>query len=44
VPLFREAARTGRHEVRLRGRYTLDVSFGDYPYAIRITPVRQEGS
>jgi hypothetical protein len=44
VPLFREAARTGRREVRLRGRYTLEVTFGDYPYAIRITPVREEGS
>jgi hypothetical protein len=36
--LFRKAARTGRREVELDGRYFIDVSFGDYPYAIRLTP------
>jgi hypothetical protein len=36
--LFRAAARTGRRSVRLRGRLYVDVSFGDYPYAIRFTP------
>jgi hypothetical protein len=39
VRLFRAAARTGRREVTLRGRYFIDVSFGDFPYAIRLTPV-----
>jgi hypothetical protein len=39
VRLFRVAARTGRRVVSLRGRYYLDVSFGDFPYAIRLTPV-----
>jgi hypothetical protein len=39
VRLFRAAARTGRRTVRLRGRWYLDVSFGDFPYAIRLTPV-----
>jgi hypothetical protein len=39
VRLFRAAARTGRREVTLHGRYFLDVSFGDFPYAIRLTPV-----
>src|SRR5919202_7021990 len=39
VRLFRAAARTGRREVTLRGRFFLDVSFGDFPYAIRLTPV-----
>jgi hypothetical protein len=39
VRLFRAAARTGRREVTLHGRYFVDVSFGDFPYAIRITPV-----
>jgi hypothetical protein len=36
--LFRTAARTGRTEVTARGRYWIDVEFGDFPYAIRLTP------
>ena len=39
VRVFRAAARTGRHTVTLHGRFYLDVSFGDFPYAIRLTPV-----
>jgi len=39
VRLFRAAARTGRRQLSLHGRYFLDVSFGDFPYAIRLTPV-----
>lgn len=39
VRLFRAAARTGRRTVTLHGRFYLDVSFGDFPYAIRLTPV-----
>jgi hypothetical protein len=38
VRLFREAARTGRRSVTLRGRLYVDVSFGDFPYALRFTP------
>jgi hypothetical protein len=38
VRLFRAAARTGRRAVTLDGRYFVDVSFGDFPYAIRLTP------
>jgi hypothetical protein len=38
VRLFRAAARAGRRTVTLRGRWYLDVSFGDFPYAIRLTP------
>jgi hypothetical protein len=38
VRVFRAAARTGRRTVTLRGRWYLDVSFGDFPYAIRLTP------
>jgi hypothetical protein len=40
VKLFGAAARSGRRELRLRGRYVLDVSFGDFPYAVRFTPRR----
>jgi hypothetical protein len=36
--LFRAAARTGARSVTLRGRFYVDVSFGDFPYAIRFTP------
>jgi hypothetical protein len=39
VRLFRAAARTGRREVSLHGRYFVDVAFGDFPYALRLTPV-----
>jgi hypothetical protein len=38
VRLFRAAARTGRRTVTVKGRWYLDVSFGDFPYAIRLTP------
>ncbi len=40
VKLFGEAARSGRRELRIDGRYVLDVSFGDFPYAVRFTPQR----
>jgi hypothetical protein len=36
--LFRTAARTGRTEVTAHGKYWIDVEFGDFPYAIRLTP------
>jgi hypothetical protein len=39
IRLFRAAARTGRRTVTVRGRYFIDVSFGDFPYAIRLTPL-----
>jgi hypothetical protein len=38
VKVFSAAARTGRTRVTLRGRLYVDVSFGDFPYAIRFTP------
>ena len=38
IRLFRDAARTGRTVVTAHGRYFVDVSFGDFPYAIRFTP------
>ena len=37
--LFHTARRTGRRTVALHGRLFVDVSFGDFPYAIRFTPV-----
>jgi hypothetical protein len=40
VELFRAAARSGRRELAIHGRYFVDVSFGDYPYVIRFTPRR----
>ena len=40
IKLFGMASRTGRRELKLRGRYTLDVSLRDFPYAIRFTPRR----
>ena len=40
VRLFRAARRTSRKTVSLHGRLFVDVSFGDFPYAIRITPLQ----
>jgi hypothetical protein len=39
VKLFEAAARTRRRTLALHGRLYVDVSFGDFPYAIRFTPV-----
>jgi hypothetical protein len=39
VKLFHAARRTGRRTLTLHGRLFVDVSFGDFPYAIRITPL-----
>ena len=38
--LFRTAAPAGRTTVTLHGRYLVDVSFGDFPFAVRFTPRR----
>jgi hypothetical protein len=40
VRLFSDASRTGSKTVTLHGRYFVDVTFGDFPYVIRITPLR----
>jgi hypothetical protein len=40
VRLFHAARRTGRRTLALHGRLFVDVSFGDFPYAIRITPLK----
>jgi len=40
VKLFRAAKRTGRRTITLHGRLYVDVSFGDFPYAMRFTPAR----
>ena len=36
--LFRAAAGSGRATVTADGAWQIDVSFGDYPYVIRLTP------
>jgi hypothetical protein len=38
VKLFHAARRTGRKTLALHGRLFVDVSFGDFPYALRFTP------
>jgi len=40
VRIFRAAKRAGRRAVTLHGRLFVDVSFGDFPYAIRFSPAR----
>jgi len=40
VRLFSKAAARGERRLRLRGRFFVDVAFGDFPYALRFTPVR----
>jgi hypothetical protein len=38
VKLFEAAAPGGRRELAIRGRYYVEVSFGDFPYVVRFTP------
>ena len=38
IAVFEAAQRSGRREREIRGRYVVDVSFGDFPYVIRFTP------
>ena len=38
VTLFHAARRTGRRTLALHGKLFVDVSFGDFPYAIRFAP------
>jgi hypothetical protein len=38
VALFKASRRTQTRRLRIDGRFYVDVSFGDYPYVIRITP------
>jgi hypothetical protein len=40
VPLFHAAAKDGARTLTIEGKYLVEVAFGDYPYAIRFTPVR----
>lgn len=39
IPLFQDAARSGQTRVSAEGTYELEVSFGDFPFVIRFTPV-----
>ena len=39
VPLFAQARRTGERQLAIHGRYYVEVSFGDFPYAVRFTPL-----
>jgi hypothetical protein len=38
IAVFESARRSGRRELEIRGRYFVDVSFGDFPYVVRFTP------
>jgi hypothetical protein len=40
VKLFHAARRTGRKTVVVHGRFYVDVTFGDFPYAMRFSPAR----
>ena len=40
VRLFRTARRIGRRTVAIHGRLFVDVSFGDFPYVLRLSPAR----
>jgi hypothetical protein len=40
IRLFRKAARSGEKSLELSGRHVVDVTFGDFPYVIRFTPIR----
>jgi hypothetical protein len=43
IRLFRAAAPTGRRTIRVDGRYYVDVSFGDFPFVLRLTPMPGKG-
>jgi len=38
IRLFRAAARTGDRTLTIDGRWLLEIEFGDFPYALRLTP------
>lgn len=38
VALFQDAAGSGQTRVRLDGSYEVEVSFGDFPFVVRLTP------
>lgn len=38
IPLFHRAAEQGSRTLEIRGRYLVDVLFGDFPYVVRFTP------
>jgi hypothetical protein len=40
IRLFSAAQRTGRRRLRVDGTYFVDVDFGDFPYVIRLRPLR----
>lgn len=40
IDLVQAAARGSRRDLTIRGRYYVDISFGDYPYVMRFTPRR----
>ena len=40
MKLFHAASRTGRKTLALHGKLFVDVSFGDFPYALRFTPLK----
>lgn len=39
VHVFNSATATGTWTINAHGRYYVDVSFGDFPYVVRFTPV-----
>lgn len=40
LPLFHAAAKGGARTLAIEGSYFVEVAFGDFPYAMRFTPVR----
>ena len=40
IRLVEDAARSGRRELAIHGRYFVSVEFGDFPFVIRFTPRR----
>lgn len=40
IPLFSASAAAGRRTVELHGRYWVGIDFGDWPFVLRLAPVR----
>lgn len=39
IPLFQAAAKGGERTLEIKGRYLVEVAFGDFPYVLRFTPL-----
>ena len=39
IPLFKAVVKSGERTLTISGKYLVEVAFGDFPYALRFTPL-----